>query len=218
MIRHTAILVSVIFHPLLVVFLLVIASFNLDFYNYFFQSEKSIRIFIVMSFMILVGFPAISTALLSATGMVSGFRLKEREDRVIPLIVCSIFYIWFFINIKNQPDYPTSLKAVSLGTAMGVAGCFFINNFSKVSLHSSAAASFVTGVLLLIYQLKISYIELDLLWHLRVSSIFALFLLILVFGVVATSRLVLKAHSPQDIYGGMWIGILSQLIAFKIYF
>jgi membrane-associated phospholipid phosphatase len=34
---------------------------------------------------------------------------------------------------------------------------------------------------------------------------------LLITGMVCTSRMILKAHSPLDIYGGLIIGVLTQL-------
>ena len=35
-------------------------------------------------------------------------------------------------------------------------------------------------------------------------------------GLVGSSRLMLKAHEPADIYGGYFIGFLSQFVALNI--
>jgi membrane-associated phospholipid phosphatase len=36
-------------------------------------------------------------------------------------------------------------------------------------------------------------------------------------GLVATSRLYLKAHTPKELYVGFLIGISGQMLAFSIY-
>ena len=44
------------------------------------------------------------------------------------------------------------------------------------------------------------------------------FIIILLAGAVGTSRLYLKAHKENEIYGGYIVGILAQLIAFRVFF
>ena len=42
--------------------------------------------------------------------------------------------------------------------------------------------------------------------------------IVLLSGAVGTARLYLKAHNEQEIYGGYVVGILSQMIAYRIFF
>jgi membrane-associated phospholipid phosphatase len=44
----------------------------------------------------------------------------------------------------------------------------------------------------------------------------ALVITVFVAALVATARMVLSAHSPADVYAGLLVGILSQLLAYAI--
>ena len=40
---------------------------------------------------------------------------------------------------------------------------------------------------------------------------------ILICGIVGTSRLILDAHEPKDLYGGYLVGLATQFIAFSFF-
>ena len=173
---------------------------------------------LIMDFFLLVLFPLIGVAMLAGLKMISGIQMKKREDRIGPLIMTLAFYIWFFINVKNGSSFPDTLRFVSLGATLSVGLAFFINNFTKVSLHTIGASSLCVALALLLIEKKSTFIDIDLylIGGFRVSAIFVLLLCIVMAGAVGSARLYLKAHSPEEIYGGYFAGALAQIIAFKI--
>ena len=50
----------------------------------------------------------------------------------------------------------------------------------------------------------------------NVHTNLVLLLVIIFAGAVGTSRLLLKAHTTMDVYGGYIVGIFAQIIAFRI--
>jgi len=166
----------------------------------------------------LVLFPAICIAMLVGLKMISGFKMKKREDRIAPLIITLSLYIWFFINVNNNVSYPDSLRFVALGITISVGLAFFINNFTKISLHTIGVSSMTVGLAILLLSQKRSFIDIDLMdvGGYRVSSIFVLLLSVFIAGSVGSARLYLKAHRPQEVYGGYLIGSIAQIIAFMI--
>jgi len=172
----------------------------------------------IMNFFMLVVFPGISIAMLAGLNLISGITMPKREDRIIPLIITLSLYIWYYINIMNSALLPDSLRFVSLGLCLAVGIAFFINNFAKISLHTVGAAGLAMAIGLLLLSFRKSYIEIDLgmAGEYRVSAIFTLLGCIVICGLVGSSRLYLKAHRPQEVYGGFLVGSLAQIIAFRI--
>jgi membrane-associated phospholipid phosphatase len=86
------------------------------------------------------------------------------------------------------------------------------------------AATFATLVLLL-FKIKSSMhllgmgslfmFLINLSIHFEINITLALSLFILAIGLVATSRLYLKAHSKAEIFIGLCIGLISQLLTVK---
>lgn len=199
-------------------FLLVLLAYHIDYYNYFISDERQHGAFLIISFLTLAIFPLLTVVLLRALDFIKSFQMHEKQERILPLLISCLFYIWYFVNLKDNTVYPDSLRAIALGAAITVTSCFFINNFSKISLHSAAAGAFVFGVILLFIYTNTGYIALDNIINYRLSSIFVIFLSILLAGLVGTARLSLNAHKLDDLYGGYLVGIISQLAAFKIIF
>lgn len=211
-------LISYIFHPLILVYVLVLLSYSLDKFGYYITDERAVGAMLIMDFFLLVMFPMIAVGLLVGLKMISGFHMKKREDRIGPLLITMAFYIWFFINTKDNGSYPDSLRFVALGAALSVGLAFFINNFSKISLHAIGASSFCVALILLFFHLNQPFLDIDLfiIGGYRVSAIFVVILSLLIAGAVGSSRLYLKAHVPQEVYGGYIVGVVAQVVAFRV--
>jgi len=52
---------------------------------------------------------------------------------------------------------------------------------------------------------------------LSVHNLLMLAILTIVIGAVLSSRLYLKAHRPEDVFGGFIVGLISQLAAFMFF-
>lgn len=216
--RFLANAISLIFHPLFLVYALVVLAYFIDRFGYYINDSRAIGAMLIMNFFLLVLFPAISIAMLVGLKMISGFKMEKREDRIAPLIITLSLYIWFFINVYNNVSYPDSLRFIALGINLTVGLAFFINNFTKISLHTIGVSSFTVGVWILLLSQEKSFIDIGIIGigGYRVSSIFVLLLSVLVAGCVGSARLFLKAHRPQEVYGGYLIGSLAQIVAFGI--
>ncbi len=209
-------IISFVFHPLFLFYYLVLIAFVMDRYAYRMDQARALGAMLIMSFFILVLFPLIAMALFKGLGIVSDWHLSKRRDRIGPLIVTLVFYIWFFVNVKDNVVVADSLRFVALGGAIALGLAFFINNFSKISLHSVGAGAFLVGLGLLAFYTRTSSIvfNLPMIGNYGVSSIFVIILAFVMVGLVGTSRLYLDVHSAEDVYGGYLVGFLSQIIAY----
>jgi len=210
--------VSYIFHPLFLYFYLVLIAFAIDKYGYRIDNSRAIEAMLIMTFFILVMFPLLSTFLFKGLGLIPDFKMKDKKDRIGPLIATLIFYIWFFVNVKNNTTVPDTLRFVALGGAISLGLAFFINNFSRISLHAVGAGAFLLSIILLVLHTNSSsfVFTLPLIGSYRVSSIFVIFLAVIISGLIGTSRLSLKAHTAEDLFGGYVVGIFSQVIAYNL--
>ena len=217
--RFVANFVSILCHPLFLVFFLISLAMMINPYQYYASGSFATGAMHFMNFFLLVLFPMVGVAMLAGLKMISNIRMPEREDRIGPLLITLSFYIWYFINIKDNGAYPDSHRFVALGATLAVGLGFFVNNFNKISLHAIGASAFLTSLFLLIFSLRTSFIDihLSLIGSYRLSSIFALLFATIMAGAVGSSRLYLKAHTPKEVYGGYVLGVFSQIVAFRIY-
>ena len=74
----------------------------------------------------------------------------------------------------------------------------------------------MTILTMLLFSYNSFVINIGSLGFIEMSTSALLVIVILLTGAVCTSRLILKAHSLQDLYSGFIIGLSSQFIAFRI--
>ncbi len=193
-------LFSYLFHPLfiplyLTLFLLYIHP---SAFAGFSAIEKKQTAFIVA--LNLLFFPLMSVLLLKGVGFIDSLFLKTQKDRIIPFIACGIFFFWAYTVFKEQPQYPRILVSYIFGIFLASSAALLANIYFKVSMHAIGVGGLLGSFFILFYTNSM-----QMTWPLCA--------VLLITGLACTSRLILKAHRPFDIYGGLLIGIISQLAA-----
>ncbi len=178
-------------------------------------NSKAMGVLFIYVFLLSAFFPVLSIVLMKSLGLVNSFKMKERTDRIGPLICTAIFYLWLYVNIYKNPSIPTAFTIFVLGSIIALFIAFFINNFNKISLHSIGVGGALAGALLVKFNYSYNHFSLSIgdIGIYNISINFFLIFVILMVGLVATSRLILKRHKPSDIYGGFFVGLFSQLLA-----
>jgi len=145
-------------------------------------------------------FPVITVLLLKSLGFINSIHLRDKKERIIPLMATMIFYFWTYWIFKNI-DAPLALRVLLLGAFWGIILLFLINIFVKISLHSAAAGGAV-GLMLVLMMIS------------QVNVMIPFLVVLLVAGLIGTARLVLQAHRPIEIWLGYGLGIVVQLLAY----
>lgn len=203
--KFTANLVSILFHPIL---LPLYASLAIIYANpiAFKFGEYDSRWLILQLILLTVVMPGFTISIMKPLGFIKSFKMKGREERIIPFIAGLFFYIWIVVLYVKQGIVPEILTVLWAGALIALIFSFLINVLvMKISLHTTAM-----GVLIGYFLGMFSFSERDL--------IPVLLLIILAAGIVGTSRLILKAHNEEEIYLGYFTGMLGQLIAIYILF
>ena len=198
-VRFIARVISVLFHPL---FIPVYISWFLIYQNPFFpginNDEKGLlllRFFIMYSM-----FPMVTILLVKGLGFVQSVYLKTQKDRIIPYVACGVYYFWMWYVLRNQPQLPKQMTLVALAIFLASSGGLIANSYFKVSMHSIAVGVLITFMLLFGFDTAVS------------SGIY-ISIAFLIAGIVCTARLVNSDHNPFEVYAGLFIGILAQLLA-----
>ena len=202
-VRIVARLLSYIFHPLFIP--VYLSWLILMVRSYLFSSFSNLdrTIFVVRFGVIYIVFPLLSVLLMKALGFVSSIHLRTQRDRIIPYVVCMIYYWWMWYVFHNQPEFPKECVVLSLGIFLASVGGLMANISMKVSLHAIGAGVMAAFVMLLGLSQEVNY-------GIYIS------LAILTAGIVCTARLIDGNHTTKEIYWGLFIGIASLLIAAKV--
>lgn len=169
---------------------------------------KHYNIILGMLIMLMVGFPLISIAIMRGLGMIESFNMKGVKERFVPLVAVATFYLWAFVMYKPTSQMVFAQDALLanmiLGSVVGIFCAFFFNSFYKISLHSIAAGGLVALVMNIM-----PYSSYDLTPLVIVVIVIA--------GMIATARLILKEHSPKEVYMGLLAGYFSMFFAYQVY-
>ncbi|HAE14067.1 MAG TPA: hypothetical protein PKX04_12640 [Chitinophagales bacterium] len=195
-------IISIVFQPLLMPLL---GTFYLLYSNPFSYPDPGENFMLLLRVALLTFFfPAVFVGLMSALKFIGSISLRDRQDRVVPYIATMAFYIWAFYVFYSE-SFNGMVTFLLLASCISIVLAFLINIlFLKVSMHTTAAGGMVAFFLLLI-----PFSQYNALWPFLT--------IILIAGLVGTSRLILSAHSKKEIYLGYLVGFMSFMIAMNIF-
>jgi hypothetical protein len=197
-------LLSILFHPLLLLTYIFFLLYTSNHYIFGGLTTLQFRLLGIYVFILTFAMPLVSVLLMRALGFVSDIRMPTTQDRIGPYIAVGVFYIWTYLNMSDNIQVPPVFRVFVLGATIALAIAFFVNVFSKISMHAVGMGGFVAMLLLL--HLYYSYTDTS---GLLLGGIIAA-------GAVGTARLLLKAHEPNDIFGGYMVGFVCQFLAFRL--
>ncbi len=186
-------------------------------YTFIVNDEKARFLLIFNVFMLTVFFPMFSIFLMKMLDFIKSYEMEDKSERIGPLIATGVFYLWLFVNFKDNSTIPVSFSSFTLGSTIGLFLALMLNSFTKISLHTIAAGGLVSGVLFIkfLYSYETFFVNLPF-GSFHVSTTFVTIVAIIIAGLVGTSRLLLKAHDEFDVYGGYIVGMFSMIVAFRI--
>jgi hypothetical protein len=199
-IKIAARVISYIFHPL---FIPVYISWFLIYMNPLFPAiNAGDKLILLLRFVVMYTvFPLVTVLLAKGLGFIQSVFLKTQKDRIIPYVVCGIYYFWMWYVLKNQPEFPSYFVMLSLAIFIASSIGLTVNSFMKVSMHTISAGVMITFVLLLAFLTDVNYG-----FYIAIAFLLA--------GLVCTARLVNSDHHPVEVYTGLFIGIVAQLVAY----
>ena len=199
-IRVLAKVFSYIFHPLFVPIYIILFLLAAEpyFFAGFTMPEKLItllRFFIIYCF-----FPLVTVLLLKGLGFVSSVFLRTQKERIIPIIVCNIYYFWMAYVLRHQPEFSSLISQLAIAIFISSSIGLLANIYMKVSMHSISMGILVGFIALLAFTQGNTYTM-----YLSLSLLLA--------GLVCTARFIVSDHTQREIYGGFLIGLVSILLA-----
>ncbi len=187
------------FHPLFIPIAGTVAYFLITpkYSTVEIQSGNLLPIFILT-----VIIPTISYLILRNLGMVKTVNLTDLKERRYPLYISILLLLMVVYKvIPNNFTIELHYYFIGLIAATFATLLLLFLNF-KSSLHLTGMGS------LLMYLICLSV-------HFEINITLALSLVILITGLVATSRIYLRSHTNAELLIGFSIGILSQLLTVK---
>lgn len=199
--RIFAKVISYIFHPLFIPVYLI--WFYVRSQPHLFSGFSPMeRNFLIIRFGVMYTmFPLFSILLLKALKFVKSVYLKTQQERVIPYIICMVYYWWMWYVLHNQPEFTGEIVMLALAIFIVSILGLLANIVMKVSMHAMSVGVAVTFLMIMGFSQDVNF------------TVYISIALLLT-GLVCTSRLIVSDHTPQEIYFGLFIGIISQVIAY----
>ncbi|MEX0982678.1 MAG: hypothetical protein WD577_10825 [Bacteroidales bacterium] len=195
---------SYLFHPLIMTSLGMLILFNSGTSLSVLQSEVK-RISIIVTVLFTFVFPASMVIILYITKMIVSADLHERKERIIPMALSIVMYLFSYFVMKSIPQLSSGHVVFLLCPPAALFIAMILNWwFMKPSIHMLGIGMLLGLVLVLI-----------LVYGASLQIIFIA--TVLIGGILGTSRLVLKIHGPNGILAGFSTGFFVTVMVMTCY-
>lgn len=196
MLKKSAQIISIVFHPVLIptlgFSLLLYAGFN------FFHLTGEARRFILLVVLFTTGIlPMLATALLALNPKFD-ISFKNQNDRLLPMLLTSGSYYLGFFLLNKVEAYPV-FKTLLIASILVIVALMIVSLFFKISNHLAALGG-LTGVLL------------ALAFRTGINPVWAIVFVILASGVASTARLILEKNTFSQLLGGYVLGLMIMYL------
>lgn len=183
-------IISLIFHPVLIPTLGLVLLLNSGFYFSMLSWEAKRFVLLVVFFTTCI-LPMLSVAIMALNPKFD-ISMPQKRDRILPLLLSSIFYYFGFIllsKVRAVPDF----KLFMVATVLVIIALLVISFRWKISLHMASIGG-LTGTLLALS------------FRSGINPIYSILIVILVSGIIGTARLLLKKHDIWQLVAGYGLG------------
>lgn len=147
--------------------------------------------------------PLILVLAMRLTGKIESIHLQHKQERNLPYFFTLIMYVFIFFNFYKSASTSPFILSYLLACMLILFSVFIVNYFTKISIHLAtlgAAAGLMASAGFFGF-LDVRYL---------------LILFIIFSGMVATARLSLNAHIPNQIYVGFCLGFVCMFLCMNM--
>jgi membrane-associated phospholipid phosphatase len=197
--------IAYIFHPLLFATYLVL-MLGLLIPRFLLIPTGAVVTFAGFVFVMTFILPVANLLMFKAFGTLSSFQMPTRQERILPFTLITIIYavvtVMFFYKVSMNVNFNKIMLITTSLVFLATVGTLFY----KLSVHSLAVCG-AMGILLPLNKAVESGVLL-----------YPTMLVLIIAGLVMSSRLYLNAHTPREVlYGavlGFGVGFFGMLILF----
>ncbi|MBT6376641.1 MAG: hypothetical protein HOJ72_00205 [Flavobacterium sp.] len=190
--------ISTILHPI------VLPTLGVFLYFVFVSQsfEKRLQLIVLgLVFALTYVVPVLLLLFLRNFGFIKDFQVSTIKERRFPVIFM-IFLLYFLGNTIIQIPTIRNLGILFYGTSLSLTCIYLLFSVKlKSSLHLVSMGNMI-GFFLIMTNIN------------SLSMLPIIILLVLLSGILASSRLYLKAHTPVELLIGFSLGIVCQFILF----
>jgi hypothetical protein len=194
---------STLFNPVIIPTLGLFILFQLNTYIKFAVSPGAMRLMLLLVFFNTAIAPVLSLLIMKRSGYVKSLSLEDRNERIFPLLLAAaLFFITYYM--LRQITLPPIVYFYIISSTLLLLVTLMVTFFRKISIHMVSLGG-LTAFLIIASLL------------LRTEVSMLIIAAILVSGATGSSRLILKAHSPLEVYAGYLLGF-GMMMGLFFYF
>ncbi len=176
-------------------------------YN-FYDLPNQNKIYILLLFTILIVLaPGFSLMMMKRQNRIADLQIDNRKERTYPIAVTVIYGfilgVFLWTQIPKDAISPLLFALPWAGVLSGGIAAV-INRYEKISLHG-IGAGMLFGFILVYYQMQSHF------------NLYVLLAVILLGGIILSSRIYLEKHSLREVISGYLLGFFSALIVLKLF-
>jgi len=186
---------STILHPVILPLIFGILILKMPIYPFSLINPKAFIIFIIALFILTYLLPIIIIYLMYKFSVINSFELKDKKERILPLLAYSII-LYLTTIIFKQWNLPMIWNLSLLLMTLIVILTLFISTYFKISIHLAGWGGLVGLIIFLTYEYNVNYIA-----YLSI----ALFLS----SIIAWARAKTGMHNNIEIISGFFLGLTT---------
>ena len=193
-------LLSWFFHPLFIPVYVTVFLAYVHPYTFVALSEKGKIFKLIFVFVNTALFPGMAVFLMWRLKFTQSIYLRTQKERIIPYAAAMVFYFWAWYVSRSLQDSEKILTTFLFGSFLTVVAAWMANIYFKISMHAMAVGGMAFFILWVSFSGD------------GTSGLYPSMVL-LIAGMVCTSRMIVSDHRQIEIYAGVVIGILCQALA-----
>lgn len=170
-------------------------------YNSLYLFNEHNKVVILSRFLIFsVILPGLMYIFLRNTAIIQTTQLDDKSERRIPMIMMSLFcFFLFYLFFTENAILPKYTYALCLSGGIIIGIFSYVNKFIKISLHATGVG-ILTGFVFAYVSEQVYF------------QIWILPFVILISGIVLTTRLYLEKHTPIELIIGYFFSLIITFI------
>lgn len=195
--RKIANTLSWVLHPFLLPVYLMALLLTMTTFALYSANVKFYFMWVVALYAIII--PFLTLGILRSLGRISDFRVDDRRERLLPLLIGTVCYVLCALTFAKIPS-AIFLRKFMVAAACCEAMCFVVSLRWKISLHLTGMGAIV-ALLVVMNVVGVG------------NMLIPLSVAILCAGALASARLYLGCHNPRQVAAGFFGGFCVSLLA-----
>ena len=195
--RKIANTLSWVLHPFLLPVYLMALLLTMTTFALYSANVKFYFMWVVALYAIII--PFLTLGILRSLGRISDFRVDDRRERLLPLLIGTVCYVLCALTFAKIPS-AIFLRKFMVAAACCEAMCFVVSLRWKISLHLTGMGAIV-ALLVVMNVVGVG------------NMLIPLAAAILCAGALASARLYLGCHNPRQVAAGFFGGFVVSLLA-----